>query len=61
MLKTTPVSSLDEHLKDSLIKVLQNAELKACAIKKVCKGEAERGSMNFAVLLEYLKGKEKAQ
>ena len=35
VLKSTPVSSLDEHLKDSLVKGLQNAELKACAIKKI--------------------------
>ena len=34
VLKSTPVISLDEHLKDSLVKGLQNAELKACAIKK---------------------------
>ena len=34
VLKSTPVSSLDEHLKDSLVKGLKNAELKALRHQK---------------------------
>ena len=54
VLKSTPVSSLDEHLKDSLVKGLENAELNACTIKKICKVESQNSAMNFAQLLEYL-------
>ena len=60
VLSSTPPSSVDEHLKSSLIKGLQNVELRSCAIIKVCKIEAKKETINFANLIEYLQGKEKA-
>ena len=61
VLSTTPLDAVDEHLKSSLIRGLQNAEWKAAAIKKIHKTEANKEHMNFSQLVIYLQGKEKAQ
>ena len=49
VLSSSPSSSVDEHLKSSLIKGLQNAALRSRAIEKK---EAKKEAINFVNLIE---------